>query len=194
MSGEALIRKLRSLRIMVYHPRDISCDELVRHIQRIGCRVGADWPVPDEWPSDVEAVFCYFDETGCWKPRSSKVPVIAVIEYESPTVVRTLLGADVQGIITKPIRPFGILSTLVLARSHFEFEARQQAKIAKLEETLRSRRLVERAASALAEASGRDVQECYHIIRREAMERRVSMASLAEDILAHTAEIDLTQR
>jgi AmiR/NasT family two-component response regulator len=193
MSGEALIRELRKLRAYVIHPPGSVCDELVRHLKRIGCQVDTLWPVPDRWPTHADIVFCVFGDhssldVGALK-RDRDGTLIGIIEYESPTVVRELLEADVQAIIGKPIHPFGILSTLAVASSRYRFERRQNSKIAKLEETLRSRRVVNNAVHHLAAKRSISEEQAYQCIRRWSLEGRASMTSVADQVLACGSEL-----
>lgn len=188
MSGEALIRELRKLRVCVIHPPDAVRDDLGRHLQRIGCQVGTLWPIPDGWPSHTDVVFCVFsghpsvDVNALKEGRDGTL--IGIVEYESPTIVRELLEADVQAIIVKPIHPFGILSTLTVASSRYRFERRQNSKIAKLEETLRSRRVVNNAVRRLAAERSISEEEAYQLIRRWSLEGRASMTQIADRVLA----------
>jgi len=204
MSGEALIRELRKLRVCVIHPLDTDCDELVRHLKRIGCGVHTVWPIPDCWPEQTDIVFCLFAGQLALDVSALKVErdgtLIGIVDYESPTVVRQLLEADVQAVITKPIRPFGILSTLTVARSRYQFERRQDRKIAKLEETLRSRRVVNNAVQYLSAERSISEEQAYQCIRRWSLESHLSMTKVADLVLAHGAEVSdpnwhvLTQR
>jgi len=188
MSGEALIRELRNLRACVIHPPDSVCDELVRHLKRIGCQVDTLWPVPDRWPADADVVFCTFGVHSSLNvsdlKRDRDGALIGIVEYESPTVVRELLEADVQAIIGKPIHPFGILSTLTVASSRYRFERRQNSKIAKLEETLRSRRVVNNAVRHLAAERSISEEQAYQLIRRWSLEGHASMTHIADQVLA----------
>lgn len=191
MSGEALIRELRKLRVYVIHPLDAACDELVRHLKRIGCQVHTLWPTPDRWPEQADVVFCVFRgyQVHDGVPvRIDRVgPLIGVIEHESPAVVRELIEADVQGVISKPIRPFGILSTLIIASSRYKFERQQSRKIGKLEETLRSRRVVNSAIQLLMRVRSMDEEQAYLCIRRWSLEARLSMTKVADLILTQGA-------
>ena len=133
MSGEALIRELRNLQACVIHPPDSMCDELVRHLKRIGCQVDTLWPVPDRWPARADVVFCLFaghpSLDGRTLKRSRDGTLIGIVEYESPTIVRELLEADVHAVIGKPIHPFGIMSTQTVASSRYRFERRQNLSL-----------------------------------------------------------------
>lgn len=194
MSGEALIRELRKLQILVIHPQDLACDELVRHLKRIGCQVTTQWPVPESWPAEADVVFCLFNghlatDTSALK-KERDCTLIGIIEYESPTIVRELLDADAQAVIAKPIHPFGILSTLTVASSRRRFERRQSSKLAKLEETLRSRRVVNNAVRQIAVERSINEEQAYQLIRRWSLEQRVSMTQIADHFLATIAGKD----
>jgi len=188
MSGEALIRELRKLQVWVIHPQDVACDELVRHLRRIGCQAHTQWPAPESWPQHADVVFALFTgqpatDVSALK-RDQQGTLIGIIEYESPTIVRELLDADVQAVIAKPIRPFGILSTLTVASSRLRFERRQSAKIAKLEETLRSRRVVNNAVRHLAKEQAITEEQAYQLVRSWSLEQRLSMTQVADHFLA----------
>ena len=75
-----------------------------------------------------------------------------------------------------PIRPSGILSSLVMARALRGCEGRLLAKVAKLEETLRSRRGIERATRILMEM-GLSEDRAYQLIRQQATAQRLAMGS-----------------
>ncbi|KQZ91884.1 hypothetical protein ASD64_19550 [Mesorhizobium sp. Root157] len=116
--------------------------------------------------------------------------LIGIVEYESPTIVRELLDADAQAIIAKPIHPFGILSTLSVASSRYRFERRQNSKIVKLEETLRSRRVVNNAVRRLATERSISEDQAYQLIRRWSLEQRISMTQIADHFIAIDEEKD----
>ena len=52
-----------------------------------------------------------------WTARSDGPIVIGLVDYESPTTLKALLDWKAHGVVNKPIRPFGIMSSLVLARA-----------------------------------------------------------------------------
>lgn len=186
MSSHALIRDLRELRVAVAHPRDRDGEELVRHLQRIGCQVQVLWPPPSALPERMDVVFWLFEAGGGrppWSPGEPPVALIAIVDYESPTSLRTILEANAKAVIGKPIRPFGILTNLVLARALHGYEKRLNAKVAKLEETLRSTRQVEKAKRILMGLRGLSEQAAYETIRRQAMQKRLPMAAIASSII-----------
>jgi AmiR/NasT family two-component response regulator len=82
------------------------------------------------------------------------------------------------------LRPLGILTQFALARYRHSYEKRLAGKVQKLEETLKSRRLVEKAVSALRVMNGLDEEAAYKLLRDQATSKRVPMATIAESIIA----------
>ena len=186
MSEEALLRELRSLRILVVHPIGSENDELIQQLRRIGCKVHIEWPKPICIGPGYGAVFWLIGEgedgqaLGFSRPE---VPLIAITQFESPTVIRAALESGATGIINKPIRPNGILTSLIMARSIHRYEVNQEKKIAKLKDSLRSRQLIDRAVRTLSELKTIGIDDAYEMIRQQATNKRVSMSVIAEAIL-----------
>jgi AmiR/NasT family two-component response regulator len=182
-----LVDELRSARVLVVHPRDADGDALVDQLRRIGCNVTTLWPPPAQLPRDVDVVFHLVeaDETPSLIDAASAGPtVIAVVDYENPTVLRRLLDSNCHGVVNKPIRSFGILSSLVLARSLAGYTRRLEGKVAKLEETLKARRDVDKAVKMLVDLKGVDEEAAYELIRKQATEKRRSMGEIARTLIA----------
>ncbi len=97
-------------------------------------------------------------------------------------------------VLTKPIRPFGILANLFRARALSRYEERLLARIAKLDEMLKTRRIVERATKILSERNGISEDEAYGLIRREAMRKQLSVTVIAEAIINAEAIFGVIQK
>jgi AmiR/NasT family two-component response regulator len=179
--------ELRHLRVLVLHPADREIDELLRHLKRIGCQTEWCWPPPPTLPPDIQVVFFAIAPEG---PRVTlpRLPepepaMIAIVDYESPSAVKSLLDSNAHSFVTKPIRSFGILSSLLVARSQHGYQARLLAKVAKLEETLRSRREIERATRILMDMKALGEDAAYQLIRGQATAQRLSMGLVARSII-----------
>ena len=83
----------------------------------------------------------------------------------------------------QPVTRQTILTNLVLARSNFRYEKRLQTKISRLEETLRVFRKVEQAKLILMRQRTIGENEAYEYLRRQAMNKRVSVATVASAIV-----------
>lgn len=183
-----LVDELRGTRILVVHPRDAEGDALIDHLKRIGCQVRGMWPPPAQLPTDIDVLF-HLIEGGDMPALIDIVQddgptLIAVVDYENPTVLRRLLDTNAHGVVNKPIRAFGILSTIVLARSLHGYARRLNAKVRKLEDTLKARRDVEKAARILVGLKQISEAEAYELIRQQATQKRVSMAQVAMTIIS----------
>ncbi|HQT89778.1 MAG TPA: ANTAR domain-containing protein [Acidiphilium sp.] len=184
MTDLRILRDLRELRVLLAHPHDGDGDELLRQLRRIGCQVHHAWPPPPARNDQFDVVFFLvehasanvsdsrYDDTGLTR--------IAVVNAESPLSLRALMDARVHAVIMKPIRPIGILTNLVLGRSLQTYESRLISKVTKLEETMKSQRLIARATRIIMARECLSEDEAYGLLRRQAMKKRVSMASIAE--------------
>jgi two-component system, response regulator PdtaR len=189
-----LFDELRGIEVAVIHPASPDCNVLVDQLKRIGCKVRTLWPCPTALPSDTAVVFLFIsaEHSGGspWSAADSGAVVIALVDYENPTVLKGLLEANAHAVISKPFRPTGVLSTLVLARSVHGYEQRLLNKVGKLEETLRSRRVIERAVKLLAERRGMNDVQAYDHIRHQATNRRVSIVEVASMIINASDVLD----
>ena len=182
-----LMEDLRGARVLVVHPRDAEGDALIDQLKRIGCNVRGLWPPPPEIPRDVDTVFHLVEtaETPDFTASATDdgPTFVAIIDYENPTVLKRLLDSNAHGVVNKPIRSFGILSSLVLARSAHGYARRLQGKVQKLEETLKARRDVDKAVKILVTLKKIGETEAYELIRQQATQKRLSMAQIATTII-----------
>lgn len=181
------VRDLRGTRVLVIHPADDELDELVRHLKRVGCQMRVAWPPPSALPPDVDVVFFAISPAGhavaLPKSPDAEPALIAIVDFENPVALKNLLDCNAHSFISKPIRASGIVSSLVMARSLHGYQNRLLAKVAKLEETLRSRREIERATRILMEAKGLSEEKAYQLIRGQATAQRLAMGVVARSII-----------
>lgn len=182
-----LIDDLRGARVLVVHPPDAEGSALIDQLKRIGCDVRGVWPPPATLPADVDTIFHLVEDVERVSPTMSAADdgptFVAVVDYENPAVLKRLLDSNAHGVVNKPIRSFGILSSLVLARSLHGYTRRLEGKVNKLEETLKARRDVDKAVKILVTARQVGEAEAYEMIRRQATQGRVSMAQIARTII-----------
>lgn len=181
------MRELRGLNVTILHPLDPEIEELVRYLKRIGCQVETYWPPPTSLTASTSVVL-FAIPTECTRttlPRFVEhMPCfVAIVDYESPSAVKSLLESEVHGFIAKPIRPSGIVSSLLLARSLHGYHSRLLAKVNKLEETLRSRREIERATRILMDMKQLNEDAAYQLIRSQATSQRIGMGAVARSII-----------
>jgi AmiR/NasT family two-component response regulator len=183
-----ILRDLRSLRVCVFHPRDQDGQDLTRQLERIGCQVQAFWPPLPKLPEGVDIVFMALspdmvDADFAWCLVEDGPPVIAVIGYENPTVIEAVLRVGAIATIASPVRSFGILSVLVLARDMHGTIRKQKKRIVQLEAKLQGVRQIAEAQEILIIQHGITKEEAYHVIREQAMQKRVTSEEIARSII-----------
>lgn len=190
MKGGArrILEDLRRARVLVVHQRDDDGSALIDHLRRLGCEVKAAWPLPASLPSDIDTLFVQIEDVPLDQltlmVEAHDPAIIAIVTYESPTSLKAIIDLNAHGVISKPLRPLGILTQFTLARYRHGYERRLTGKVQKLEETLKGRRLIDKAIRILASLNGVDDDAAYHLLRDQATAKRVTMASIAETIIA----------
>jgi AmiR/NasT family two-component response regulator len=183
-----LLRNLRQLRILVFHPRDADGEMLTQQLQRIGCQVTTLWPPLAELPEAADAVFCsvrpdYAAFRCSWMTVESLVPVIAVINYENPTIVDAALQMGARAVVTSPVRSLGILSSLALAKQLTEDFRGFRKRIDRLEQKMLNANQIMQAKAILMRTRNVSDDEAYRIIREQAMSKRVFTEDIARAII-----------
>jgi AmiR/NasT family two-component response regulator len=161
---------------------------LTRQLERIGCQVQAFWPPLPDLPEGADVVFLalspdMLDADFAWCHREDAPPVIAVIAYENPTLIEAVLRLGAIATVASPVRSFGLLSVLVLARDWHDTVKKQQKRIAQLEAKLRGARQITEAQEILCTQHGISKEEAYRVIREQAMQKRVTAEEIARSII-----------
>lgn len=189
-----LFDDLRLLRVAVIHPPGEDRDILQGQLKRIGCQVRWIWPFCATRPADTDVIFFLVDReqtaTAEWCSTETEAVLIALIDYENPTVLSALLETNANAVITKPFRSFGILSSLVLARSSNDYKKRLNNKVKRLEDTLRSRREIEKAIGILVARKSITANEAYEAIRKQATSQRIPVVQVATDLIRANEAFD----
>jgi AmiR/NasT family two-component response regulator len=189
-----LYEDLRKICVAVVYPPGEDRDVVVQQLQRIGCRLKVIWPFPSEPPKDADVIFFWVSQDlagkSMWNASATVAALVALSDYESPTTLKLLLDTRAHGVITKPFRSAGILSTLVLARSSQGFQGRLQGKIDKLEKTMKSRRHIEKAIHILVERQKIPEALAYEHMRTRATSLRVTVVEVASMLIEAQEAMD----
>jgi AmiR/NasT family two-component response regulator len=192
-SGERrLFDDLRTLQVVVIHPPGEDRIVLEEQLRRIGCPVRPIWPFPSQLPPDADVIFFLVGpelrSAGNWSAADTHATLVALSDYENPTALKMLVDTQAQGVITKPYRSTGILSTLVLARASCGYQQRLQSKIVKLEEATKARRYIEKGIRILMESHRLSENDAYEHMRSRATSLRVTVGEIATMVIdAHEA-------
>lgn len=187
-STPALLKDLRTLRVAVLHPDDSDGRQLTQQLQRIGCQVQAFWPPPPALPDGINVVFLavrpdIVDMECEWSKVEDPPTLIAIVNYENPTVVETVLHIGVRAVLPSPVRSFGLLSALVVARQVNETMRTQSRRLRKLEDKLVGARRMSEAKDILMRTRQISESAAYDLIREKAMSKRVTTEEIATAII-----------
>lgn len=189
----------RGIRCVVLHPNDEDGETLTRHLRRMGFKVKAFWPIPEQLPADTDLIF--------FAPQSDQpepdVPwldharhaLISVIAYENPTFIDQALNMGAGATITTPIRASGLLSSMVLALYHRQQRRQMMERIERLEKKMLGIRQVSEAKAILMRMHGISEERAYEILRHQAMDKRITVEEMssvliqANDVFSLTAPV-----
>lgn len=180
-------RDFGQLRIAVVAEPDQEGEFLVRELQRTRAQVSHIWPPPAQLSLTADVVYC--ELLADLPRRQSSLPgdpqfaLVLLVPYSRPVDLPALHDCAPHGVLHHPITPQAVIASLVVARAQFLYERRLRGRIDKLDETLRTMRTVERAKSILIQSRSISEEEAYHYLRRQAMERRVSIGAIATAIV-----------
>lgn len=185
-----ILRDLKGLRVEVIHPPDRERQSLIEHLRRIGCSCETTWPIPADIKPGTAIVLVSIEQENrdrilkLFKPVEPADPaVLAIVSFEDPSTLQVVLECGAVAVIERPIRPFGLLTNLTIARALWLERQSATKRILKLERKLAGNSRILKAKSVLMETQGLSEQEAYESIRRQAMSKRVSMDDIAAAII-----------
>jgi len=111
-------------------------------------------------------------------------PIIALIGTETPSRLKWLLDLRPASFLIKPLRSAGLYTALVVAFDSAQRRIDEAAHIERLEERIRSRRLVFAAVLQTMGAHGLSEAEAFTLIRQTAMRHRTTIEQLSAEIMA----------
>ncbi|WP_144107203.1 ANTAR domain-containing response regulator [Paraburkholderia sp. BCC1886] len=184
----SLLKDLRTLRVLVFHPDDSDGKLLTQQLQRIGCQVQAFWPPLPALPEGIDVIFLAIrpESMGAayeWLEADPVPAIITIVTYENPTIVDSVLQVGACAVLPSPVRSFGLLSALVVARRVHGESKEQSRKIRKLEAKLLGVRRIADAKSILMRTHRISDGAAYDLIREQAMSKRVTTEEIADAII-----------
>ena len=180
------VRGRRALMVM-RDEREISI--VRRQLNRLGMMVAeidpTQAPSPAE-PVDVivleaDSIPIKSDVTAAWKVGA---PIIALIGTETPSRLKWLLDLQPASFLIKPLRSAGLYTALVVAFDSAQRRIEETAYIEKLEDRIRSRRIVFAAVLQVMRAHALSEEEAFALIRQTAMRHRTTIEQLSAEIIA----------
>lgn len=185
-----LLRDLKSLKIQVIHAPDSEGLTIVEHLGRIGCQNETTWPLPDELAPDADVVLMSIEQENreqilklCRQTKDVPPTILAVASYEDPGTLQIILECEALSVIERPVRLFGLLTNLTIARSLWMERHKLRKKVKKLERRLDGNHMISRAKNILWETQNLDENAAHESIRKQAMAKRQSMADISGEIV-----------
>ncbi len=114
----------------------------------------------------------------------TRSPVIALLGTETPSRLKLVFELDPASFLIKPLRSAGIYAALVMAFERNERTSELKQQIFKLEQRLRSRRVVLAAVLQVMHSHALTEPASFALIRRTAMEQRKTIEELSAEITA----------
>jgi two-component system, response regulator PdtaR len=111
-------------------------------------------------------------------------PVIALLGTETPSRLKLVLDLDPASFLVKPLRSAGIYAALIMAFERRERTNELKQQILKLEERLRSRRVVLAAVLQVMQSHAVAEPAAFALIRRAAMEQRKTIEQVSAELAA----------
>ena len=177
----------RSALMVMRDEREISI--VRRQFSRLGMTIREHDPAAPPPPNqsadvilmDADAIPIKSDQATAWK---GNMPIIALIGTETPSRLKWLLDLRPASFLVKPLRSAGLYTALVVAFDSAQRRVDEAAHIEKLEDRIRSRRVV--FAAVLQIMRGHDMSEtdAFALIRQTAMRHRTTIEILSAEIIA----------
>lgn len=109
--------------------------------------------------------------------------VVLLTAYSEKEFIEKAKASGVSGYLVKPVDEKSIIPCIELAVARNREMQKLQKDIAKAEERLESRSIVEKAKGKIMESNGLNEQDAYEFIRKLSQTKKLSMRRVAEIIL-----------
>jgi AmiR/NasT family two-component response regulator len=160
-----------------------------RQLDRLGMTTAGldptEVPSPDQAVDvivlDADSIPIKSDSTAMWKINA---PIIALIGTETPSRLKWLLDLQPASFLIKPLRSAGLYTALVVAFDAAQRRIEEAAYVEKLEDRIRSRRIVFAAVLQVMRAHALSEDDAFALIRQTAMRHRTTIEQLSAEIIA----------
>ena len=187
LKNSIFFRDPRDLRVAVFVPEDWDREMLSQQLKRIGCHVSSTWPPSPKLPDKTDLVFCAVKVQSSvrmeWMCLECMVPVIAVVNYENPTILELALQMGAKNILMSPFRSSGVLSILTTALHVHEQHLMLREKNQRIEKKLMFSGLISDAKAVLMRVGPMSNTDAYERLRAQAMAKRISIEEVARSVI-----------
>ena len=110
-------------------------------------------------------------------------PVILLTAFSQPDIVEKAKDSGVMGYLVKPVQESQLFPAIEIALSRWQEMQGMEDELAKLKDSLETRKLVDRAKGIIMAAHKLGEQEAYRRMQQYAMQKRVSIKEVAQSII-----------
>ena len=173
--------------VVMRDERDTSI--LRRQLDRLGMSVTEHDPAEAACPEhtvdviilDADSIPIKSEPVTAWQLNA---PVIALIGTETPSRLKWLLDLQLASFLVKPLRSAGLYTALVVAFDTAQRRLEEAAHLERLEDRIRSRRVVFAAVLHVMRSHALSEEEAFNLIRQTAMRYRTTIEQLCAEIIA----------
>jgi AmiR/NasT family two-component response regulator len=159
-----------------------------RQLNRLGMTISVHDPaeappaeIVDVVVIDADAIPIKSDLAAMWKAGA---PILALIGTETPSRLKWLLDLQPASFLIKPLRSAGLYTALVVAFDSAQRRVEEAAHIERLEDRIRSRRVVFAAVLQVMRGHGLSESDAFALVRQTAMRHRTTIEQLSAEIIA----------
>ena len=120
--------------------------------------------------------------------QQQPMPIILLTAYSEQDLITEATGLGVQNYLIKPVDERDLVAAIPIAVARFREGQAAQDKIEALQETIETRKLIDRAKGVLMQA-GATEDQAYHTLQKRARDERLSMRQIAEDVLRRAGRL-----
>ena len=186
----AFLRDLRDLSVVVLHPHNAEGEFLVDHLRRIGCKATQLWPIPEMLPLGTDVVFLAVEhearldiERFVERMPEPAPTMIAIVGYENPSTLQIVLESGALAVVERPIKPFGLLTNLAIARKVWLDRQSRIKDARKYRRRALGDQRVARAKAILMVQESCTEDAAYQLLRQQSMVRRVAIEEVAQSVI-----------
>src|SRR5882724_8474424 len=180
------VRGRRALMVM-RDEREISI--VRRQLSRLGMTISEQDPAEQPSPNqtvdvilmDADAIPIKSEQATAWRGNA---PIIALIGTETPSRLKWLLDLLPASFLVKPLRSAGLYTALVVAFDCAQRRIDEAAYVERLEDRIRSRRVVFAAVLQIMRGHGLSESDAFTLVRQTAMRHRTTIEQLSAEIIA----------
>jgi two-component system, response regulator PdtaR len=109
--------------------------------------------------------------------------IVVVLTQEEHFVLPEVIEADAHHVMVYPWRVLEMVAGIQMAEHRFQRESEHIQQLQRLEEDLKTRKIIFQAMLSIIQQLGIPEQEAYKMLRNHAMESRRSLRTVAQDLI-----------